>query len=89
MLPLSLAVPVSTSSIQVLGTLLRPVYPQKSLEAPAPSSELDRAIAEGQVSFQMLEPANGEQRVSRGSRRAVEACLIQQFLEIAPETSVL
>lgn len=62
---------------QLLGTQLRPVYPQKSLEAQAQSSELYRAVAEGQDLFQMLGPTKGLQR---GEMRAVETV----FNTVAP-----
>lgn len=56
---------------QLLGTQLRPVYPQKSLEAQAQNFELYRAVAEGQDLFQMLGPTSGD----KGSpERGDEGC---------------
>jgi len=53
---------------QFLGTQLRAVYPQQSLEAQIQGSDLCRAIANGQDLFQMLETTRGEKRVSREGR---------------------
>lgn len=55
---------------QLLGTQLRAVYPQQSLEAQIQGSDLCRAIAKGQDLFQMLGTTHGEKESPE--MRAVE-----------------
>lgn len=57
---------------QLLGTQVRAVYPQQSLEAQTQGSDLCRAVAKGQGLFQMLEKNVEKKGLQRGEMRAVE-----------------